>query len=360
MRLGDSLREAIERGLATARFGVVILSPSFFAKEWPQRELNALLARETTKRSKVLLPVWHNLTVAEIVAHSPILADRLAVSTIKGMPNVVEQILQVLGYEKARGGPAVPHPLRPPEPAATRLPFPGEERIHEKDGSVLVYVPGGDYILGGDGNNLIHRVVLSPFWIGKYEVTNEQYARFRNAVPGAARPKYWKDNRFNQPRQPVVGVSWEEARTYCLWAGLALPSEAQWEAAARGKDSRHYQWGNEAPTPEHANFGENKSQPTEVGSFPRGGGPFGTLDQAGNVWEWCEDLWHHLAYEARAGVKDPVNYRVYSTTMRCVRGGSWRAEASRLVAANRCWFEASDRSEHVGFRCLLPAPSLDS
>src|SRR5437660_225062 len=91
LQLGDSLRETIERGLATARFGVVILSPNFFAKEWPQRELNALLAREAAKRTKVLLPVWHDLTVAEIVAHSPILADRLAVSTTRGLPFVVEQ-----------------------------------------------------------------------------------------------------------------------------------------------------------------------------------------------------------------------------------------------------------------------------
>src|SRR5437764_2539010 len=86
LRLGDSLREVIDRGLATARFGVVILSPSFFAKEWPQRELNALLARETAKRSKVLLPVWHNLTLEEVTARTPILADRLAVSTARGIP----------------------------------------------------------------------------------------------------------------------------------------------------------------------------------------------------------------------------------------------------------------------------------
>jgi len=98
---------------------VVILSPKFFAKKWPQRELNALLARETAKGTKVLLPVWHNLTADDIMAHSPILADRLAVSTAEGLSFVVEQILQVLEHEKASDVNTVPTPP-PPGPPSTR------------------------------------------------------------------------------------------------------------------------------------------------------------------------------------------------------------------------------------------------
>jgi len=98
--LGDSLRQVIERGLATARFGVVILSPSFFAKQWPQRELDALLAREISERAKVLLPVWHNLTLTEVAQHTPLLADRLAVSTARGLAHVVDQIVAVLKAER--------------------------------------------------------------------------------------------------------------------------------------------------------------------------------------------------------------------------------------------------------------------
>ncbi|HZF09024.1 MAG TPA: SUMF1/EgtB/PvdO family nonheme iron enzyme, partial [Thermoanaerobaculia bacterium] len=351
LRLGDSMREAIERGLATARFGVVILSPKFFAKKWPQRELNALLARETAKGTKVLLPVWHNLTADDIMAHSPILADRLAVSTAEGLSFVVEQILQVLEHEKASDVNTVPTPP-PPGPPSTPLPSPGKKRVHKADGSVLVYVPGGEYVLGADdiseNEKPVHRVVLSPFWIGKYQVTNEQYGRFLSTVPGTARPGYWHDKSFNQPRQPVVGVSWDQARAYCSWAGLALPSEAQWEAAARGRDRRRYPWGNEEPTAEHANFdgnSGNKGKTTAVGSFPRGAGPFGTLDQAGNVWEWCEDVWDEKAYQGREGAENPVN-NGGDKAVRCRRGGSWYYRAGALAAAFRVGLlavEAGDR-----------------
>jgi formylglycine-generating enzyme required for sulfatase activity len=355
LKLGDSLREVIERGLASARFGVVILSPSFFAKEWPLRELNALLARETARRTKVLLPVWHNLTLEEVTARSPILADRLAVSTARGISFLVEQIVAVLEpAEPPRGTISVSS--QPPQPKLSVYPTPGQERIHEVDGSVVVYVPGGEYVLGaedlGENSQPVHRVVLSPFWIGKYQVTNNQYARFLRAVSDAPQPNYWGAKRFNQPQQPVLGVSWKEAQSYCRWAGLALPSEAQWEAAARGTDGRRYPWGNEAPTAQYASFGMDllKGQPAPVGSFPRGAGPFGTMDQAGNVWEWCEDVWDARAYLGRDGEKDPINTRG-NTAVRCLRGGAWDALAWNLAAAYRFRFQASLRYQYFGFRC---------
>jgi hypothetical protein len=96
LTLGDSLRRTIDRGLATSRYGLVILSPAFFAKEWPQRELEALTARQVGERVKVILPVWHNVTEAEVRRFSPALADALAVSTAKGVPTVVEQVMAVL------------------------------------------------------------------------------------------------------------------------------------------------------------------------------------------------------------------------------------------------------------------------
>ncbi|MEM6456146.1 MAG: SUMF1/EgtB/PvdO family nonheme iron enzyme, partial [Acidobacteriota bacterium] len=161
----------------------------------------------------------------------------------------------------------------------------GSERLHEQDGSVLVYVPGGLYTLGAErfgDEKPIHTVQLSPYWIGKYPVTNAQYRTFLEATKHE-KPRYWDDKKWNGLDQPVVGVSWHDARAYCTWAGLVLPSEAQWEAAARGTDQRKYPWGDAEPTETLANFRGNVGRTTPVGSYPAGAGPFGTLDQAGNV-----------------------------------------------------------------------------
>jgi len=245
-----------------------------------------------------------------------------------------------------------------PASAWLHEPTPGEERINERDGSLLVYVPGGAYILGADDitdhEKPIHRVFLSPFWIAKYPLTNAQYGRFLKENPQTPKPQYWNDQRFNQPEQPVVGVSWEEAKAYCAWARLQLPSEAQWEAAARGTDQRRSPWGNAEPTPEHANFGKQKRQTTPVVSYPKGTGPFGTLDQAGNAWEWCEDVWNVASYRGRAGEKDPVG-SVGDSAVHCLRGGSWNGPAWLLAAACRGGRRASYQSGSIGFRCMLPA-----
>jgi formylglycine-generating enzyme required for sulfatase activity len=191
-------------------------------------------------------------------------------------------------------------------------------------------------------------VWLSPFWIAKYPVTNEQYARFLAANPGHPRPAFWADARFNQPAHPVVGVTWDDAQAYCRWAGLALPTEAQWEAAARGTDRRPYPWGDAPPTPQHANFGGSGTTP--VGAFPAGVGPYGTLDQAGNVWEWCADSWVPDAYQRFSdGAKDPVAQG--DKTLRSVRGGSWNNPARDLHAALRDCGSARSRFNWQGFRC---------
>ncbi len=193
------------------------------------------------------------------------------------------------------------------------------ERVNEKDGSVLVYVPGGEFTLGsGDlGSKFsdearqwpqpVHRVVLSPYWIGKVPVTNAQYERFLKANPAQRKAARWNDERFNASQQPVVGVSWQDALAYCRWAGLDLPNEAQWEAAARGTDQRRYPWGDDEPTPQLAKFGDDwkKGRPVVVGSYPQSSGPYGTLDQAGNVWEWCRDVFDKKAYRDRGGQLDP-------------------------------------------------------
>lgn len=236
-------------------------------------------------------------------------------------------------------------------------PRPGDQRLHDVDSSLLLYVPGGEYTLGADDINdwtrPVHRVHLAPFWIARHPVTNEQYGRFLAAHPGAAPPEFWQDERFNTPQQPVVGVSWEDAEAYCRWVGLALPSEAQWEAAARGTEGRTYPWGDEPPEPRHANFGGRLGATSPVDAHPHGAGPFGTLDQAGNVWEWCADSWSLTAYRQRGeGAWNPVTRG--DTSMRVLRGGSWVNPGRDLRAAYRDRATARLRFNTQGFRCVLP------
>ena len=250
--------------------------------------------------------------------------------------------------------------------AATPVLPPHCQAAVAKTGIELVYVPGGEYTLGADdvddNSKPIHRVTLSAFWIGKHPVTNEQYRRFVEAA-GHREPRYWDEDRFKAPRQPVVGVSWVDAKAYVEWAGLSLPSEAQWEAAARGTDQRRYPWGSEAPTAELADFGKNYSsgRPDPVGSHPQGAGPFKGEDQAGGVWEWCEDVWDSKAHAARDGAVDPVTplqkEQDESFTHRVVRGGSWALQPRLLPAAFRLGDWAGDRFQGIGFRVVCgPAP----
>ncbi len=239
-----------------------------------------------------------------------------------------------------------------PSPAVTSVQSParGQERTHAKDASVLVYVPGREFVLGED--NLEHRVSLSPYWIGKYPVTCEQYGRFVTAT-GHRKPQYWSEERCNDSRQPVVGVSWKDAKAYCSWAGLELPNETRWEAAARGTDGRRYPWGDDF-IEICADFGKSYDSdgPDPVGSHPRGAGPYGTQDQAGGVWEWCTDVWNPDAYEGRDGDSDAMA-QSGENAVRVVRGGSWADLSSLLAATVRDRLAAGGRDKVLGFRVLL-------
>lgn len=176
---------------------------------------------------------------------------------------------------------------------ALRVEPKSQRRVHEMDGTELLFVPGGYFHLGTDDldkwSRPMHRVRLTSFWIGKFPITNAQYGRFLEDHPDRSTPSFWQDPQFNQPDQPVVGVSWDEAQAYCRWAGLRLPSEAQWEAAARGRRAQAYPWGENPPTDKHANFDGHVGKTTSVDTYPAGEGPYGTFDQVGNVWEWCSE-----------------------------------------------------------------------
>ena len=161
----------------------------------------------------------------------------------------------------------------------------------------MLWIPVGQFMMGDDKSEWnrvkpAHLVQVSPFWLGEIPITNQQYKLFIDETKHR-KPNFWDNPKFNDPTQPVVNVTWSDAQAFCKWlrkkTGVAftLPSEAQWEFAARGTDGRKYPWGNEKTTKKHARYGHKPKtgKPLPPGSLPAGKGPFGNLDQAGNVWE---------------------------------------------------------------------------
>ena len=161
-----------------------------------------------------------------------------------------------------------------------------EEIINEKDGSVMRYIPEGTFLKGIEKDS----IKVDAFYIDKYPITNNQYKKFMEET-SYNEPAFWKDKRFNNTNQPVVGVSWHDAVAYARWAGKRLPKELEWEKAARGIDGREYPWGNAQPDNTKAvyNLDPNAGAPVPIGNRKDGASPFGCFDMAGNVWEWYED-----------------------------------------------------------------------
>jgi formylglycine-generating enzyme required for sulfatase activity len=232
----------------------------------------------------------------------------------------------------------------------------------------FVYVPEGRFQMGSirlsAAEKPVHWVRLSAFWIGEVPVTNRQYAQFMAATSWQEPPR-WRDERFSDPEQPVVSVSWYDAQAYCRWlctaAGVAaaLPSEAQWEYAARGAEGRRYPWGNKLPDATRACFRDMGPQATSrVGSFPDGRGPFGALDHLGNVWEWCDDVWDKQAYQRPPDSLDPIHSDGKNPDHRVVRGGSWGSRVDTMDPAFREWFRADQRNVGNGFRVVIPAKQV--
>jgi formylglycine-generating enzyme required for sulfatase activity len=256
--------------------------------------------------------------------------------------------------------------------------------INPKDGSELILIPAGEFLMGsiekyGMGNEWgeqyecpQHRVYLNSYYIGKYEVTNAQFARFvgetgYHASCDPVMARFYKSELFkSSPEEPdlsvwngyynsetannpVVCVSWNDAKAYCDWAGLRLPTEAEWEKAARGTDGRIFPWGDEWDTSCCNNSVEQQSGgTTPVGSFPRGASPYGCMDMAGNVREWCND-WYGGNYYRKAPQKNPRGPRRGKN--RSVRGGSSEIPLPQLFrTAWRDRGEPAHGGHIVGFR----------
>jgi formylglycine-generating enzyme len=238
------------------------------------------------------------------------------------------------------------------------------------DGQGLVLVPGGSFMMGSedgeDDERPVHQVTLTGFWIGKCEVTNDQYAAFLNEVQptnvldwlGIGEPACGIEyvagtyrSKSQLGSHPVVEVNWHGAQAYCEHYGYVLPTEAQWEYAAAGPDARTYPWGN-VWAPEKCCNGVNRGpfgSTFPVGSFPAGASWCGALDMAGNVQEWCADWYSETYYEVspKLDPRGPAN-----GGLKVCRGGSWYDYSSKyLRGAYRDEHVTGNHISTLGFRC---------
>jgi formylglycine-generating enzyme required for sulfatase activity len=232
----------------------------------------------------------------------------------------------------------------------------------DNDGMILVYVPAGNFIMGSDGGNEQpeHEVYLAAFWIDRTEVTNAMYSKCvqegacvdPRSIESATRDDYYSNPGYGN--FPMINVSWNEAQTYCAWAGRQLPTEAQWEKTARGTDARTYPWGNDAPTNNLLNYNLAVGDTTEVAKFSNGTSPYGAFDMAGNVWEWVAD-WYSDTYYSNSPSSDPSGPD--SGTGRVLRGGAWNNDDIVVRSARRFWADPSSIDNVIGFRCARnPTP----
>jgi len=215
----------------------------------------------------------------------------------------------------------------------------------------MVLVPAGEALLGSDSGDdderPARRIFIDAFYIDKYEVTVAQYRRFLQAT-GHRKPYGWGAEHFSADDQPVVGVSWYDAAAYCKWAGKRLPTEAEWEKAARGSEGFVYPWGNKWQEGMCVGDTPGLSHPERVGSLPQGASPFGVMDMAGNVWEWCAD-WYDPGYYAVRPLRDPEGPA--RGDAKVIRGGSWIDSARQLRSSNRYYSHPDVRYNGIGFRC---------
>ncbi|MBI3273178.1 MAG: SUMF1/EgtB/PvdO family nonheme iron enzyme [Planctomycetes bacterium] len=268
--------------------------------------------------------------------------------------------------------PAVPPPLHGLSPLGKNGQGYDEYR-HAGTGLILLHVPAGEFRMGSEraaDERPVHGVRLAAYLLGKGPVTNAQYRAFCRATGTALPtdlPSRWLYADYctsaAYDAHPVVNVSWQDARAFAAWAGLRLPSEAEWERAA-GWDAvagraRSFPWGEEPASPKLANFGRPEgggSYTTAVGAYPAGASPCGALDMAGNVWEWCADWYDDRYYETcPERVLNPRGPEAGSE--RVVRGGSWVDDGRGLRAGFRFAVEPDFRWAYIGFRVAGDFPT---
>jgi formylglycine-generating enzyme required for sulfatase activity len=224
------------------------------------------------------------------------------------------------------------------------------------DGSLLVAVPEGEFLMGGDSDNPEHKVFLSDFWIYSTEVTNQQYSLCESL--GECTPPDPDDNHSYADRlhanDPVVGVTYDQALSYCSFVHGRLPTEAEWEKAARNTASDLYPWGNAMPTCDLLNFNDCVGTATKVIDYKTGVSVYGAMDMAGNVFEWVAD-WFDPDYYGVSPGENPQGPT--SGTVRSVRSSSYASDADQARIVNRSSEDPQSHRPDLGFRCVVEDPT---
>ncbi len=352
---GETWVDAINRGLDESSYFVLVQTPAAAASPWVITETNVAIGLEHQRQMRFI-----PLDVAP--TRPPPLW-----TAYQNVP-FRDDYGRGLAHLLARLNHRPPRPWPPPAPngdaRAARL-F-SNRRLHERSRVELIRVPAGPFLFGSpnpDRREAPQRSLdLPEFWIGLGPVTNAQFARFVEAAgyrttaeeTGYARvwaggrwvdvaKAYWRrpegprSNVDDRLHHPVVCVSWFDAQAYCEWAGLRLPTEWEWEKAARGADGRPYPWGTEPPAPQRANYNMTLGTTSAAGRFsPAGDSPYGAHDMAGNVWEWTASWFDGQAGGARS--------------TRVIRGGAWPSEAGNLRLTDRLDIDPLLRFNTLGFR----------
>ncbi len=258
-----------------------------------------------------------------------------------------------------------------------------------KDGAPMVLIPAGEFQMGTDPSEIPalvqkykqygakaswfedetsrHTVYVDAFYMDIYEVTNAQYKKFTDVTGhGYRAPPFWSDSNFNAPNQPVVGVGWDDASAYAGWTGKRLPTEAEWEKAARGgMVGKKHPWGDGELDGTQCNFADKNTNfrwsdnsvndgyeyPAPVGSYRANG--YGLYDMAGNVSEWCAD-WYDKEYYVNSPRRNPKG--ADSGKLRVLRGGSWLAYGAYFLrVASRSFNYPAYTGHNHGFRCVVAA-----
>jgi formylglycine-generating enzyme required for sulfatase activity len=241
-----------------------------------------------------------------------------------------------------------------------------------KDRAPMVEIPSGSFPMGvppgdrdgGRDEYPRHEVLLDTFWIDQFEVTNGRYVEFVKSAghrvpqnPTNPTRNLWQGDSITESlaERPVINVDWFDADAYCKWAGKRLPTEAEWEKAAKGTSDRRFPWGNVEPTAKHLNYnqrwiGEKTLMP--VGSYEAGKSPYGLYDVVGNVWEWVND-WYDARYYEKSPSKNPTGPQ--EGTKKVIRGAGWQNETPTVRIFTRVDSDPTMRNESTGFRCAADA-----